>query len=172
MIDWVMDTRQGEQAQWQSVNHTKINSYGIEANATLDLRHLLKLETHQSTLDISYNYIEQDKDLERGIVSQYALEYLRHKLVARLQTDVWRQLSMGLSCRWQDRVGSYTNFSDEICDYRHYSLVDARVQWEAPRYTLYVEANNLLDNRSYVDFGNVQQPGLWLIGGVKIQLLQ
>ena len=172
MIDWVMDTRQGEQAQWQSVNHTKINSYGIEANATLDLRHLLKLETHQSTLDISYNYIEQDKDLERGIVSQYALEYLRHKLVARLQMDVWRQLSMGLSCRWQDRVGSYTNFSDEICDYRPYALVDARVQWEAPRYTLYVEANNLLDNRSYVDFGNVQQPGLWLIGGVKIQLLQ
>ena len=79
---------------------------------------------------------------------------------------------MGLSCRWQDRVGSYTNFSDEICDYRPYALVDARVQWEAPRYTLYVEANNLLDNRSYVDFGNVQQPGLWLIGGVKIQLLQ
>ena len=170
MIDWVMDTKLGEQAQWQSVNHTKVNSYGIETNISLDLRHLLKLRAHQSTLDLSYSYIEQDKDLEAGIVSQYALEYLRHKFVARLQTDVWRRLSMSLSCRWQERVGSYTSFRGEVCDYSPYALVDARMQWEAPRYTLFAEANNLLDNRSYVDYGNVQQPGLWLIAGVKIRL--
>ena len=170
MIDWVMDTRAGEDARWQSVNHTKVNSYGIEAYLSLDLRHLLKLDTRQSTLHLSYNYIEQNKDLEPSLVSQYALEYLRHKLVARLQTDVWRQLSMNVSCRWQDRVGTYTSFSGEVSDYSPYALVDARIQWEARRYTLYAEANNLLDNRSYVDFGNVEQPGLWLIGGIKIRL--
>ena len=41
MIDWVMDTRQGSDAQWQSVNHTKVNSYGIEANVVVDLRQWL-----------------------------------------------------------------------------------------------------------------------------------
>ena len=77
---------------------------------------------------------------------------------------------MNVSCRWQDRVGTYTSFSGEVSDYSPYALVDARIQWEARRYTLYAEANNLLDNCSYVDFGNVEQPGLWLIGGIKIRL--
>ena len=34
----------------------------------------------------------------------------------------------------------------------------------------FLKANNLFDNRSYVDFGNVQQPGLWVVTGLKIYL--
>ena len=30
MIDWIMDTSKGDEAVWQSVNHTKINSVGFE----------------------------------------------------------------------------------------------------------------------------------------------
>ena len=31
MIDWIMDTSLGDDAVWQSVNHTKVNSIGFEA---------------------------------------------------------------------------------------------------------------------------------------------
>ena len=162
MIDWIMDTTQGEQAQWQSVNHTQLNTYGLEA--------ALQVPVKIGQFDLSYSYIYQDKANEPGIVSQYALEYLRHKLVAGLQTKEWRGISMRLNFRWQDRVGAYTSFDGTLCDYRPYALVDARIQKQTQRYMVYVEANNLFDNRSYVDFGNVQQPGLWVVTGLKIYL--
>ncbi|MBQ8464146.1 MAG: TonB-dependent receptor [Prevotella sp.] len=163
MIDWIMDTRLGDLAEWQSVNHTKINSTGVEANVGIDFKHIFC--SPLSTLRVSYSYIEQDKDLETGIVSQYALEYLKHKLVANLQVDIWRQLTLGLNLRWQDRTGQYTDFLGETHDYRPFALMDARLNWTADHYTLFAEVNNVLDNRSYVDYGNVPQPGAWLVIG-------
>lgn len=161
MIDWIMDTSQGDAAVWQSVNHTHINTTGLETSLTLRTP-----TSRPSTLSISYTYLTQDKNLEPHLVSQYALEYLRHKLVATVQTPVWRSLSARLGFRWQDRVGSYTTFEGTVSDYRPYVLMDMRLSWSAPRYSVYAEVNNLLDNRSYVDFGNVPQPGAWLVSGV------
>ena len=98
-------------------------------------------------------------------MSQYALEYLRHKFVARLTTNIWRQLDLTVGLRWQDRVGQYTTFSGEVCDYRPFALMDARLSWTKPRYALYAEVSNLLNNCSYVDYGNVPQPGTWFTVG-------
>ena len=173
MIDWMMDTQKGDSAVWQSVNHTRINATGFEASADISLQQLFpSLFQPSSTLRLSYSYITQDKVLEEGIVSQYVLEYLRHKLVATLHTPLWRHLSLTLNTRWQDRVGKYTTFTGDVCDYRPFALVDARLQWQTPRYTLYAEVNNLLDNRHYVDYGNVPQPGIWFLAGVKCRLLK
>ena len=161
MIDWIMDTSQGEEAVWQSVNHTTINSYGIEAAIQLSIFHL--------PLSISYGYINQDKKQEEGIVSQYALEYLRHKLVASARVPLMAQLTLGLDFRWQDRVGSYTDFDGKVCDYEPYALVDARLTWQQPKWKVYVEGNNLFDKR-YRDFGLVEQPGRWLIAGFGLKI--
>ena len=165
MIDWIMDTSLGSAATWQSVNHTKINTYGVESSLRLNFAQLFRSPLQQLT--VSYSYLSQDKELEPNLVSQYALEYLRHKLVCNLQTNPWRQLYLGLNLRWQDRVGSYTDFAGQVQSYRPYALVDARLSWQQPRYTLYAEANNVLDNRDYVDYGNVPQPGCWLVFGAK-----
>ena len=161
MIDWVMDTSQGDAAVWQSVNHTRLNTSGIETTVEVKLPVLLRL---------SYTYLNQDKKLETGLVSQYALEYLRHKLVAILQAPLWRNLSGRLGVRWQDRVGTYTTFSGELHPYRPYALMDARLAWSQTRFSVYAEANNLLNNRTYVDFGNVPQPGRWIVAGVTWRL--
>ena len=157
MIDWVMDTSLGDAAVWQSVNHTRINTTGLEISLTTQFSPL--------TAHLSYTYLSQDKHLSDGLVSQYALEYLRHKLVATIQAPLWRNLSGRLGLRWQDRKGTYTTFSGDLCPYRPYALMDARLSWTQSRITLYAEASNLLNNRSYVDFGNVPQPGRWLVVG-------
>ena len=44
MIDWIMDTSKGSEAEWQSVNHTAINSIGFEASASI----YVPLFTHHS----------------------------------------------------------------------------------------------------------------------------
>ena len=161
MIDWVMDTRQGDNAVWQSVNHTRLNSIGLETTATLNTQHL--------TLNISYSYIHQKKGLEPGLVSQYALEYLRHKLVATARVPIVSCLTLDMNLRWQDRVGQYTDFDGSICDYQPFWLVDARLSWQKTAYELYLKANNLLNTR-YRDYGLVPQPGRWLIGGISVTL--
>ena len=161
MIDWIMDTSQGDDAVWQSVNHTKVNSIGFEAAA--------KFRIKRSDFRVSYSFINQEKEQEANIVSQYALEYLRHKLIANAQVPLFAKLTLGADFRWQDRVGQYTDFSGIAHDYKPYALVDARLTWQEAKYKLYLEANNLLDN-DYVDYGHVEQPGRWLIGGIKISL--
>ena len=161
MIDWIMDTSMGDEAVWKSVNHTKVNSIGMEISARLNIQ--------SSIFNISYSYINQDKEQEPNIVSQYALEYLRHKLVANAQLPLWKQLSLGINFRWQNRVGQYTDFDGVVQDYRPYALVDARLSWQQPKYQVYLEANNLFD-KDYVDFGHVKEPGRWLIMGLHVSL--
>jgi iron complex outermembrane receptor protein len=134
-------------------------------------------------LSISYSYIHQEKDLEPGIVSQYALEYLRHKLVANIHIPLLRQsavlrrcrsqipsrLTLDATLRYQDRAGQYTDFDGSVNDYRPYALVDARLSWQQPACEFYLKANNLLGT-GYRDYGLVPQPGRWLIAGVTVSL--
>ncbi len=188
MIDWIMDSRQGDEAAWQSVNHTRLNSVGLETSATLSIptvRHPSPYggDREGLQLSISYSYIHQEKDLEPGIVSQYALEYLRHKLVANIHIPLLRQsavlrrcrsqipsrLTLDATLRYQDRAGQYTDFDGSVNDYRPYALADARLSWQHPAYELYLKANNLL-NTSHRDYGLVPQPGRWLIAGLCVAL--
>ncbi|MBQ9215538.1 MAG: TonB-dependent receptor [Prevotella sp.] len=161
MIDWIMDTSKGDEAVWESVNHAKINSTGFEISA--------KVNVQWSMFDVSYSYIHQDKKQEEGIVSQYALEYLRHKLVGNLRVPLSKNLSLGITARWQDRVGSYTDFNGDVQDYKPYFLTDARLTWQQPSWKVYIEANNLWDT-TYHDYGLVEQPGRWIIGGISLSL--
>lgn len=161
MIDWIMDTSKGEEAVWQSVNHTKINSLGFELGTTLFILH--------SQFTINYSYIHQDKELEEHIVSQYALEYLRHKLTAKADLPLTKQLTLGLHFRWQDRVGEYTDFDGAVHDYEPYALLDTRLTWQQNKWKIYAEMTNLTDKR-YHDYGLVEQPGRWVIVGASIRL--
>ena len=156
-IDWVMDTRQTD-AVWQSVNLTKVNTTGVELSANCQL----------STVNcqLSYCYLHQDKDVDQHLQSRYSLEYLRHKVTAQLHMPLTSALDLTLYYRWHDRMGSYTDTQGQVQSYHPYSVVDARLGWNADAYSLYVEANNLTAYR-YVDYGNVPQPGLWLKVGAK-----
>lgn len=168
MIDWVMDTREAEPI-WQSVNLTKINTIGFETSLHLNLGEMFKGQ--QSILNIDYCYLHQQKDTPSYLQSQYALEYLRHKLCVSWQQHLLAKLDLTMKYRFQERMGSYTNTDGEICDYHPYSVIDGRLNWNADTYSIYMEANNLLSKR-YIDYGNVPQPGCWFVVGVKYKLMQ
>lgn len=155
MIDWVMDTRDPD-AVWQSVNHTRVNTTGVETNATLTAK--------RYTLNLAYCYLHQNKDEQDFLQSQYSLEYLRHKVTASLRWSITDYLRLSVSYRWQDRMGSYTTVDGEVRDYHPYSVVDARLDWHQDSYNVYLEGNNLTGHH-YVDYGNVPQPGCWITAG-------
>ena len=159
-IDWVRDTREAD-APWQSVNLTRINTLGVETSANV--------QYSMFNVQLAYCYLHQDKDVADYLQSQYSLEYLRHKLTARLLIHLTRRLDWTLCYRYQDRMGSYTDTNGQVQVYHPYSILDSRLSWNADSYSVYVEGNNLLSHR-YVDYGNVPQPGLWLKIGAKYHI--
>lgn len=169
MIDWIRHTDDGADAPWQSVNFTKVNAIGVRASLALDFYRLVPAQRLLRSLNVAYSYINQEKDNADGIESKYSLEYLRHKFVAGVRLNLWRSLDLGVDYRYQDRIGSFTDTDGNTQDYRPYGVVDARLSWNAQTWNLYLEANNLLD-KTYVDYGNVPQPGAWFIAGVAVNV--
>ena len=160
MIDWVRDTRSAD-APWQSVNLTKVNTLGQEISVQGSW---LRVKGF-----LAYCHLHQSKDTPEYLQSQYSLEYLRHKLTAQLQMHIAERLNLTVNYRWQDRMGSYTDTDGQIQPYHPYSVVDARLAWDADTYSIYIAGNNLTCHR-YVDYGNVRQPGLWLTVGAKYHI--
>ena len=158
MIDWVMDTRDPEPV-WQSVNHTKVNTLGQEVSINCQLSMI--------NCQLAYCHLHQQKRKEDYLQSRYSLEYLRHKLVARLTLSLTDQLDLTLGWRWQDRTGTYTTTDGQVQAYRPYSVVDARLSWHNGSSSVYIDGNNLTSHR-YVDFGNVPQPGCWFTVGANL----
>ena len=167
MIDWVRDTRE-QDAPWQSVNLTKVNTLGVETTVNCQLSPV-NSQLSPINCQLSYCYLHQSKDTPEYLQSQYSLEYLRHKLTAQLQMHIAERLNLTVNYRWQDRMGSYTDTDGQIQPYHPYSVVDARLAWDADTYSIYIAGNNLTCHR-YVDYGNVRQPGLWLTVGAKYHI--
>ena len=165
MIDWILDTSVTDPV-WESVNHTKVNTMGFETSLAVDLQQLWTNQQFLKSWRVAYTYLNEDKKAGEHIQSQYSLEYLRHKLTASLQLHLISYLDMGINYRFQDRVGRYTNLEGETKNYSPYGITDVRLSWNHPRYTVYVEGNNLFDKK-YVDYGLVPQPGLWINSGIK-----
>ena len=165
MIDWILDTSVADPV-WESVNHTKVNTMGVETACDIHFQELWSSQQFLQSFHIAYTYLNEDKKAGEHIQSQYSLEYLRHKLTASLQLHLISYLDMGINYRFQDRVGSYTNLEGETKNYSPYGITDVRLSWNHPRYTLYIEGNNLFD-KTYVDYGLVPQPGLWINSGIK-----
>ena len=169
MIDWIRYTADGPDAPWQSVNFTEVKATGFQAQLTLNFRQIVPTQRILKSFNASYNYLFQDKDIDSSVESKYSLEYLRHKLVANLQLNIVSRLDLGINFRWQGRRGIYTDFDGTVKEYSPYSVVDARLSWTAPKYKLYLEANNIFD-KTYIDYGCVPQPGTWLIAGLSVEL--
>lgn len=176
MIDWIRETGIPD-APWQSVNHARIRSLGAEITARIEPDVLLGHAGFPlKSLSASYAHIGQDKQAEPGIQSYYSLEYLRNKIVLQADLKLFEKLSVELSWRWQDRVGSYELYqagatTGEIHPYRPYSLLDGKVSWDEKKWSVWLEADNML-NVSYIDHGNIPQPGIWIKFGAAYRLFR
>ncbi len=163
LIDWIKDTSAGEDAPWTSVNHTRLNTFGQEVSIRLTPPEILgRPGFFFRSFSLGYSHQSQDKALEAHLRSIYSLEYIRHKVVAQADFKLWRNFSVDLSWHYVDR-----NTGSELLT--PYSLLDAKLNYEFPRLNLYLRANNLL-NSTWYDFGDIPQPGLWLMAGIACKL--
>ena len=162
MIDWVTysDALTGESdGIFHSVNFG-LDNKGFELNLSLLPQELWSEACPLRKLSAKYSYINEDSEYDVTVISsKYAMDYLRHKVVLSADGRLWKRLSLSLSWRWQDRVG-VNNPS--------YALTDARLSWDAPHWSVYLDATNLFDKK-YYDYATIPQPGLWCRIGAKFK---
>ena len=167
MIDWVMYTAEDV---YHSVGF-ELTNRGFDLLVDFDLRSFLFFET----LRVGYTWIDQKRyDSQVIYKSNYALEYLRNKLVVNLEQRILSSLTVAWSFRWQERMGSYIEYinggsTGRLVPYRPYSQLDLKVAWHGRHLLLFTEATNLMDKR-YYDYGNIPQPGLQLRAGVTVKM--
>ncbi len=170
MIDWVM---YNDSDIYHSANFELANM-GIEANVGINFRNWLGEKCPLRKFSAGYAYIYQDrKDDVRVYKSNYALEYLRNKVVLSLDSRIVGKLNGSVTYRYCDRMGNYIKYdanhksTGELTAYKPYGITDLRISWDDKHYTIYAEASNLFD-QTYYDLGNIEQPGIWVKGGVKV----
>ena len=110
---------------WKSVNYGKINALGMEAMTEFDFRKLLPEQRVLRRLNVSYCFINQDQHEGEGVRSLYALEYLKNKVVTTLGLNLWRQLTLDLSYRFQHRMGHYNDLQGQLHSYGSYGILRA-----------------------------------------------
>ena len=171
LIDWISDGTLDANGSplWKSVNFGHINVVGVEASLSFDCRTLMPSQRFLKHFSLAYCYLNQNEKEHKGITSKYVLEYVKNKMVANLQLNLWRNLDLGLNYRLLHRMGGYIDTNNQRHNYATYGILDTRLSWNTGKWTAFAAANNLL-NRTYVDYGNVPQPGTWITAGVSIQM--
>lgn len=171
LIDWISDGTLDANGSplWESVNFGRINVVGVEASLSFDCRTLMPSQRFLKQFSLAYCYLNQNEKEHKGITSKYVLEYVKNKMVANLQLNLWRNLDLGLNYRLLHRMGGYIDTNNQRHNYATYGILDTRLSWNTGKWTAFAAANNLL-NRTYVDYGNVPQPGTWITAGVSIQM--
>ena len=163
IIDWIQEVSAGDDAPWTSVNHTTLNTFGQEATLQLSFGELTgNRKFFVRSLNLGYSHISQDKDTKEGFRSLYSMEYIRHRVTAQADFRIAEGLTANISFRYVDRATGSALI-------KPYSLLDAKLSYSRPVFEVYLRANNLL-NKQYYDFGDIPQPGLWFMAGVRLTL--
>lgn len=158
MIDWVKDSLS---APWKTYNFQKVKTPGISFSADYSLLKPRNEKGISILAGLSYTWlnpkIKKQSDQEYTY-SHYALENLKHQLVARLNIGFLKHYSIGLTGRYERRVST-----------KDYLIVDTKIAGQWGDFQVNVTLNNLT-NVTYIEAGAYPLPGRWMSLGVKWQL--
>lgn len=159
VIDWV---KQPSEDKWQCKNLTNIDAIGTDINLEYQFQNILI-----ERVTLSGTYLKLNKTAD-NFDSEYALDYLKNKIIFGISHKVYKNISVNWSAAWYNRAGTYT-LNESLTDYKPFSLVNMRINWKLKKAIIYCDINNLT-NQKYVEFGGLQQPGINFITGVQIHI--
>ncbi len=139
LIDWVRPVAAG--SAWVAANIGSGSTLGTETELTwaAPQGHLLA---------VRHAWYDRERDLPAAYEAKYAQLAPRHLLAAEAAARLPAGLALTLVARWRDGAAPG---GDPV-------LVDARLAWRAPAWTLSVQGTNLAD-RDYAEVPGVPLPG-------------
>ncbi len=162
MIDWVTynDANKVSDGIFHSVNF-QMDNKGAEINLQMLPRQLWGENALVRKIGVQYSYIYEESDYDVDVImSKYAMDYLRHKVIVSADSKIWKNLNLSLSWRWQDREGKNNPA---------YALLDGRLSWDTAKWSAYIDGSNIFDKK-YYDYVSIPQPGSWFRFGVRFSL--
>ena len=158
MIDWVVYADEADAGVYKSGNF-ELDNRGCEISAAVMPRDFW-VRNPISKIQIQYAYNDADISYSRAVAaSKYAMEYLRHRVLATADFRITEGFGVNLSYRYNHRVGEGND---------PYSLVDAGARYERGRVVGYINVTNVFDN-DYRDFSFIEQSGRRFVIGAKIR---
>ena len=162
MIDWVTynDANKVSDGIFHSVNF-QMDNKGAEINLQMLPRQLWGDNALVRKIGVQYSYIYEESDYDVDVImSKYAMDYLRHKVIVSADSKIWKNLNLSLSWRWQDREGKNNPA---------YALLDGRLSWDTAKWSAYIDGSNIFDKK-YYDYVSIPQPGSWFRFGVRFSI--
>ena len=137
--------------------------------AGVDFSYKIKLATKENqflqNITLNYAYLIADRK-EENFQSFYTLNFLRHKASVGFDLLPFKNTSASLWYTYKKREGTYQWDNTRAPEfYKPVHLVDLRLKHQLKKHSLFFDINNLL-NYKYYEFGFVQQPGIWVSGGI------
>lgn len=146
-IDWV---RASAQSPWQSQNFLENTVQGWNIHA--DYR-ILEQRPVSLIAGLSYTYLDSKMDKNDEMLSKYALESLRHQVVAKAILG-FDNFHFSITERFQERL-----------NYKNYFLTDIRLAYQHRQIGIFVDGNNIGDTR-YTEAASAPMPGRWFNLGI------
>ena len=166
MIDWVKSASP-DSIIWRSMNHTRINFTGMECSIEITPPKGGRFERIR-TLRLAYTFLKADSD-RNNMLSKYALDYLSHQITSSIDFRIVWKLYNSARLIYHNRSGLYQDSKGQLVSYKPFWLCDNKFYWKEAHWTVFAQASNIF-NTSYYDFGGIMQPGIWLMGGIVVDL--
>jgi len=161
IIDWV---KSPDSTKWQSRNLTNVDALGADITFDYFFHH-----SFLEKVSVSYSYLTLDKTAD-NFESQYALDYLKHKITVAVNHKIWNKLSATWTGSYSVRAGQYIDFTtNQLVNYSPFFMLNGRLIWSQKKYDVFGDVNNIL-NSTYADFGGLIQPGTSVNVGVRLKL--
>lgn len=153
-IDW---TRFSINEPWYPENFLQNRTHGLSFSGKFFMNpggSDFKWFTGLAYTYLQPTFIQYDGD---GRLSRYAIENLRHQLVANVVMH-YRNFSISLTERFVERIS-----------YKKYHLVDGRIAYQKRKFRYFAESNNVFDV-VYIEAGAVPMPGRWFNTGISFSI--
>lgn len=168
LIDWIKGP---EDTKWRTENMLEMKTFGTEFYARIDPNVFFKSELPVQMITLSASTLNSDKE-SGEYMSKYVLDYLRFKAGASA-TFYYKNLFLNMEYVYQERAGAYELYIDKVSqgdvNYDPFALLNAKLWYQLKQFKTFVEASNVL-NKTYVDIGNVPQPGRWIRVGIQFNV--
>lgn len=140
----------------KNIGHVSFNGFEFSTLWKADLTvGFLRLDN----LSFSYNYIEATVYSRNSEESRYALNALKQQVIGGMQLSIMDKWVITSKIRFIERM-----------DLNAYTLLDAKVAFQAATSISFFSELSNVTNTSYVEAGFVQMPGRWLKIGCTFRL--
>jgi len=166
LIDWI---RYFGSNQTVAANVTTVNINGVESSLNFSPKELTQKELPLDRVQLSYTYMWSDT-ASTGFQSNYVLDFLQHKFDLNVSQKISEHIHVHWNITHQQRRGEFVNASTGTAQsFKPFTLVDFKIKHQRNGLGIFAEVANLF-NVSYIDIGNIPQPGRWMRAGISYQL--